>query len=104
MAGIYIPGAKTPESCWSCNYPITVVSCPVTASEAEKNYYSCRFEGCPLIPVPDHGSLIDANFDPREYVTVWECNCSEFGKQTVMAVDDLAYLPTIIPGDKETQP
>ena len=29
-----------------------------------------------------------------DYVTVWDCNCSEFGKQTVMAVDDLQYLPT----------
>lgn len=29
-----------------------------------------------------------------DYVTVWDCNCSEFGKQTVVAVDDLQYLPT----------
>ena len=29
-----------------------------------------------------------------DYVTVWDCNCSEFGRQTVMAVDDLQYLPT----------
>lgn len=37
---------------------------------------------------------IDADMDVSEYVTVWDCNCSEFGKQTVMAVDDLNYLPT----------
>ena len=29
-----------------------------------------------------------------EYVVVWECNCSENGRQMVMAVDDLQYLPT----------
>ena len=36
---------------------------------------------------------IDADLDVSGHVTVWECNCSEFGKQTVMAVDDLYYLP-----------
>lgn len=56
---------------------------------------------CEVISVPDHGRLIDADADPSEYVTVWDCECSEFGRQTVMAVDDLAYLPTIIPADKE---
>ena len=37
---------------------------------------------------------IDVDMDVSNYVTVWDCNCSEFGKQTVMAVDDLQYLPT----------
>lgn len=35
------------------------------------------------------------NLDVSDYVTVWDCNCSEFGSQTVMAVDDLNYLPTV---------
>ena len=33
------------------------------------------------------------NLKVSDYVTVWDCNCSEFGKQLVMAVDDLQYLP-----------
>lgn len=37
---------------------------------------------------------IDVDINVSNYVTVWDCNCSEFGKQTVMAVDDLQYLPT----------
>lgn len=37
---------------------------------------------------------IDVDMDVSNYVTVWDCDCSEFGKQTVMAVDDLQYLPT----------
>jgi hypothetical protein len=37
---------------------------------------------------------IDADVEVSDYVTVWDCDCSEFGKQTVMAVDDLKYLPT----------
>lgn len=51
------------------------------------------------VELPSHGRLIDADADSSEYVTVWDCDCSEFGKQTVMAVDDLNYLPTIIPAE-----
>lgn len=38
--------------------------------------------------------LIDVDIDVENYVTVWETN-GEYGKQTVMAVDDLRYLPTV---------
>ena len=34
------------------------------------------------------------NLQVSDYIEVWECNCSENGKQIVMAVDDLQYLPT----------
>ena len=37
---------------------------------------------------------IDVDLEVSDYVTVWDCDCSEFGKQTVIAVDDLQYLPT----------
>lgn len=43
-----------------------------------------------------HGRLIDADISVGSYVETWTCNCSEFGTQRVMAVDDLKYLPTII--------
>lgn len=33
------------------------------------------------------------NINVSDYVTVWECNCSEYGKQEVMAIDDVFYLP-----------
>ena len=55
---------------------------------------------CPLVPVPEHGRLIDADADVYNYITTWRCNCSDFGSQTVMAVDDLQYLPTIIPAEE----
>ena len=34
------------------------------------------------------------NLNVSDYIEVWECNCSENGRQVVMAVDDLQYLPT----------
>lgn len=33
------------------------------------------------------------NLEAADYITVWDCDCSEYGEQTVMAVDDLWYLP-----------
>lgn len=41
-------------------------------------------------------SYIDVdNLNVSDYIEVWECNCSENGRQVVMAVDDLHYLPTV---------
>jgi hypothetical protein len=52
------------------------------------------------IPTP-HGRLIDADISVGSYVETWTCNCTEFGAQRVMAVDDLKYLPTIIEAEVE---
>lgn len=35
------------------------------------------------------------NLDISNYVETWDCICSENGKQKVMAIDDLEYLPTV---------
>lgn len=45
--------------------------------------------------------LIDSNADVYLYVETWTCNCSEYGVQNVMAVDDISTLPEI---DPETLP
>ena len=37
---------------------------------------------------------IDEDLDVSKYATVWDCDCSEFGRQSVMSVDDLQYLPS----------
>lgn len=39
--------------------------------------------------------LIDADINVYDYVETWYCTCSDYGRQRVMAVDDLSYLPTI---------
>ena len=36
---------------------------------------------------------INININPADYVEVWEVEDQEHGKQLVMAVDDLKYLP-----------
>ena len=36
---------------------------------------------------------IDTRINPADYIEVWEVEDAEHGKQLVMAVDDLKYLP-----------
>lgn len=36
---------------------------------------------------------INVNINPADYIEVWEVEDEERGKQLVMAVDDLKYLP-----------
>ena len=61
MSGIYIPGMKMPKGCWVCNFGddglCLAMKTPATRSWTEKE--TTNF--CPLIPVPDHGRLIDAD-------------------------------------------
>lgn len=45
--------------------------------------------------------LIDSDADVYPYVETWRCNCSEYGVQNVMSVDDVSTLPEI---DPETLP
>lgn len=51
MSGIYIPNKKMPDYCGDCFYP-----------ECKRFWWSIgRPEDCPLVLVPDHGRLIDAD-------------------------------------------
>lgn len=63
MSGIYIPGLEMPTSCYDCN-------CFIRDSDGSD--YCCllmidignnnkRDNDCPLVPVPPHGRLIDAD-------------------------------------------
>lgn len=36
---------------------------------------------------------IDTSINPADYIEVWEVEDAEHGKQLVMAVDDLKFLP-----------
>lgn len=66
MSGIYIPGMEMPKCCYDCELIDIVTSCPHydLPSEAycQIDYIRKRRDkDCPLIAVPDHGRLIDAD-------------------------------------------
>ena len=91
MSGVYISGRKPPNSCDDC----WVSDCP--HDEHIDGYkMMCRPSYCPLIPVPDHGRLIDEQ-DALKAV--------EQGAPTLVDRVGLSKIlfdaPTIIPADKE---
>lgn len=81
MSGVYIPNWEKPKSCDKC--------------WAEYAYEICNSHSgaCPLIAVPDHGRLIDAD--------------AEVGVNLIMMPGgkcQVAFIaPTVIPADKEAE-
>lgn len=91
MSGIYIPNMEMPSSCGEClnigwNY---VFECDLDDVES-----GARRADCPLVSVPDHGRLIDADETEKLFRTmgaeVW-----------TDAADIVEEAATIIPADKE---
>ena len=61
---VYIKGMEMPSSCCACNLCTkylfeTPPFCDVTMKRIDD--WSKRSDDCPLIPVPDHGRLVDAD-------------------------------------------
>ena len=83
---VYIKGFKMPESCADC-YFFTEDCGGVCVLQ--------RGKGCPLIPVPDHGRLVDATkLREKEFIQKGDA-------YAVVMSRDIEQAPTIIPEDKE---
>ncbi len=95
MSGVYIPGTAMPESCNLCfaefdgdcllNHDIICTCSPVT-----------RSADCPLIPVPDHGDLIERD----ALVVAYD---AEHVGPPGRARELMMEAPTVIPADKEAE-
>ena len=103
--GIYIKEMEIPTSCVGCKlwYLIPLADtmediCRVTGHRV--NPYR-RADDCPLIPVPDHGDLIDR--DALEVHDGWMSNDRERNVLqthiTFVYSNDVIDAPTIIPGE-----
>ena len=89
MSGIYIHGMEMPTNEEECKLfqgaPFRAPFCAILNV--------CRgLKNCPLIPVPDHGRLIDAD------ALIEQLGDTEY-KGAVKRV--LIQAPTVIPADKE---
>lgn len=94
MSGIYIPDMELPKSCSDCRF-CAGKWCYVIP-EYEWQIDSCRPDRrpdwCPLIPVPDHGRLIDAD---AMRASIPPCYTME------EIVKAFKHAPTILPAEKE---
>jgi len=102
--GVYIPNMEMPTSCEDC--PLgdslhceVLPSVPALWAEYTNAIREKRLHSeCPLVPVPSHGRLIDADVLPMEesVPTVMMHD----GERWISAYE-LAMAPTIIPADRK---
>ena len=95
MSGIYIPGLMMPQSWHDCvfsSYNCGAVTCKISKSKGKFCNYPSR---CPLVPVPDHGDLIDRD-KLRKTMFIGE-QCLYSWDEVEDAID---YAPTIIPAEE----
>ena len=84
---------EMPTSCYYC--PMTndgFYLCKATSpfKELEDDCEECKPQWCPLLPVPEHGRLIDAD--------ALEASCF-MGSSSFYTQSDIDYAPTIIQAD-----
>ena len=91
---VYIKGMEMPESCIFC--PAMNGDWSICKLTGRNINLATRQTDCPLIPVPDHGDLIDRD-KLRETMFIGE-QCLYSWDEVEDAID---YAPTIIPADKE---
>ena len=100
MSGIYIQDMQMPKSCGFCHLRMMTMDGDECGIGARITEYQKRPDDCPLIPVPDHGRLIDADALEEELYTTWmETEDYEFANHDSWKT--LHSAPTIIPADKE---
>ena len=59
--GIYIRGMEMPSNCCQCPVNMEVCKRGYKYLIAHPELYDKRADDCPLVPVPPHGRLIDAD-------------------------------------------
>ena len=110
MSGVYIPNIEKPKDCEEC--PIAKVKsystyCPLKKCNIKKGY---SFKDCPLVALPSHGRLIDAdelikrNKESKGKLEAFkgDAKLTEFGyKSAIWEIQDLEDAPTIIEPSKE---
>ena len=90
MSGIYIHGLEMPKSCAEC---LDVGWHYVFECNLDDVEHGERNTDCPLVPVPDHGDLIDRDALMQ--------NAEYKGTHDILTAWDVVAAPAIIPADKE---
>ena len=106
---IIIPGIEMPKSCFKCEFRTKIdpdnLLCLISQKTFEDRFFHIehRDQSCPLVPVPPHGRLIDA--DALLDAIIAKYIRHERHRELVFAVaqikqdmaDIINELPTIIP-------
>lgn len=99
--GVYIIDMKMPKSCWNCCVERDA-DCVVYKGVASASYYKKnRHPDCPLIEIPKHGRLIDADALEKSLSEELLLNDKKHLESTWNdAVAIVFDAPTIIPAEE----
>lgn len=109
---VYIKGMEMPKMCGICmcyNADDDGAYCFLSSDINGVSFYA-KPRDCPLIPVPDHGRLIDADElitkDNKDYEAALDATTTVATKSMIMWIHEqmqsvISEAPTIIPADKE---
>ena len=97
---ILIKGMEMPESCFDC--PIShfaycrTIACGITGKTiSASDYEKMRLDNCPLVPIQEHGDLIDRDALLDTATIHW----SQTTNESCFPIDEIEYAPIIIPAD-----
>jgi hypothetical protein len=102
MTGIYILDTEMPENCYECQFAANYFR-PIHKSGRKPCSFACvltqksltstkRNRFCPLVAVPDHTRLIDADAMKETFSKVWKDN----GFYSTITAEVVDNTPTII--------
>ena len=102
---ILIKGLKMPTSCLRGGCPIDGASCSLWEEKCWKSPdepYRKRHPKCPLIPVPPHGPLIDADAILSQYNGNILTAQNDYAEGLRDAAEDIKAAPTIIEAEEDS--
>ena len=98
---VYIKGMEIPGSCFDCPFMLhrsfCLVNTKIEFTDEEYQELKGRYIGCPLVPVPPHGDLIDRDALLDTATIHW----SQTTNESCFPIDEIEYAPTIIPASEE---
>ena len=95
MSGLYIPNIELPTCCAGCHFRDALM-CEMSGSVP----FNRRLDDCPLISVPDHGRLIDADALIRELEPTEDERHNGAALLLLVFLQILKDAPAIIPTDR----
>ena len=88
--GVYIKGMEMPKSCGNCFFDTHCDNWRL------RNWGAPPPDDCPLVPVPPHGRLIDADEMRDEWLINGE---NEYVYDTNAFLESIDNQPTVIPAE-----
>ena len=100
--GVYIKGMEMPTSCAECRLMADGWCYSVGLEQQEKISTVKRPTWCPLVPVPPHGDLKDADeLEVIGYCGVPQGYENTFDSGVMWLAEQIDKLPTIIPAEDD---